>query len=183
MTNEVLSLGDPRLRTVSAAVASCDADETRCAVASLKLALDEFRAAEGFGRGIAAVQIGIPLRIIALNLGRETFCLFNPEIVWQSAETFEMWDDCMSFPDLVVKVRRHCSISVKYMDEVGQDRVWAELDQAAAELLQHEIDHLDGILAIDRALSSMDLIYKAEYRRHRAFYDQCLAYCIAPTLR
>jgi peptide deformylase len=56
----------------------------------------------------------------------------------------------MSFPWLMVKVQRHKSISITYQDESGQVKEWNHIDQATSELLQHEIDHLDGVLAVDR---------------------------------
>ena len=56
----------------------------------------------------------------------------------------------MSFPWLMVKVCRNCSISVRYTSDSGENVHWENIDQATSELLQHEIDHLDGILAIDR---------------------------------
>jgi peptide deformylase len=144
----VLLLGDPRLRVRSTEVDGYDAD----AFDSLAATLDAFRREHGFGRAISAPQIGIARRFIAVNLGRGTFFVVNPVITWRSDETFTMWDDCMSFPDLLVRVERTKSLSLEYVDEHGQAKTWNELDQAAAELLQHEIDHLDGILAVDRAV-------------------------------
>jgi peptide deformylase len=97
VTDSVLLLGDPRLRAVCAPVedplSPAFSDESR----RLKAALDAFRAAHGFGRGIAAPQIGISRRFVAINFGRGTSCLINPSIAWRSPETFTMWDDCMSF--------------------------------------------------------------------------------------
>src|SRR5439155_19654778 len=94
---------------------------------------------------------------------------------WRSDETFTMWDDCMSFPSLLVKVRRYRSISLRYQDETGAARVWETLDQAAAELLQHEIDHLDGVLFIDRAEGPDALVHRevfeAQPERFRAQVD------------
>ena len=77
--------------------------------------------------------------------------MFNPEIVWKSEESFTLWDDCMSFPFLLVRVARDVSISVEFEDETGRRQRWERLDRATSELLQHEIDHLDGVLALDRA--------------------------------
>ncbi|HYR26988.1 MAG TPA: peptide deformylase, partial [Thermoanaerobaculia bacterium] len=137
---DVLLLGDPRLRQRSQEVDTYDAE----AFASLAATLDAFRKQHGFGRAISAPQIGIPRRFIAVNLGKGTFFIVNPVVTWRSDETFTMWDDCMSFPDLLVRVRRAKSLSLEYVDEQLHPRTWNELDQAAAELLQHEIDHLDG---------------------------------------
>ena len=62
-----------------------------------------------------------------------------------------MWDDCLSFPDQMACVRRHKSISIAFMDEKGAGKTWINLPKDLSELLQHEIDHLNGVLAIDIA--------------------------------
>ena len=147
----VLLVGDPRLRRVAAPAARTEPglmDD----VARLHATLARFRAEHGFGRAVAATQIGVARRFIALNLGEGPFTMFNPEIVRRSGETFTLWDDCMSFPFLLVRVARDDSISVEYEDEAGRRQRWDRLDRATSELLQHEIDHLDGVLALDRAL-------------------------------
>jgi peptide deformylase len=161
--DSVLLLGDPRLRAPCERVADPRAPESRADLARLAAALDEFRRTHGFGRGIAAPQIGIPRRFIAINLGKGTRCLVNPEIEWRSPETFTMWDDCMSFPELLVRVRRYDSISVRYQDEESEERSWDRLERAESELLQHELDHLDGVLAVDRAIDRESLVWRAAF--------------------
>jgi peptide deformylase len=174
--DSVLLLGDPRLRAVCENVVNPGGEEAASEFARLKAALEAFRAAHGFGRGIAAPQIGILKRFVAIDLGAGASCLVNPEISWRSPETFTMWDDCMSFPELLVRVRRNKSISLRYVDESGEARTMEALGQAESELLQHELDHLDGILAIDRALDRESLAWRAafgldpEYFRSRADY-------------
>ena len=175
---DVLLLGDPRLRVRSAEVKRYDRD----AFDALAATLDAFRAKHGFGRAISAPQIGIAQRFIAVNLGKGTFFVVNPVVTWRSEETFTMWDDCMSFPDLLVRVRRVQSLSLEYVDEQGKPQQWRDLDQAAAELLQHEIDHLDGVLAVDRALDQHSLVMRAEYDRQREYFDAMADYTIVPTL-
>jgi peptide deformylase len=182
MAKPVLLLGSPTLRLKSEAVCEFASASFKGDIADLKEALEDFRARNGFGRGIAAIQIGIARRMIALNLGGGPFVIVNPRIVRRSPEAFRMWDDCMSFPDLVVRVERHRSIDVEYLDEGGNRKEWPGLDQATSELLQHEIDHLDGVLAIDRAIEASDIIYKAEYSRNRAYYDTMVDYAIRPTI-
>ena len=73
-----------------------------------------------------------------------------------------LWDDCFSFPDLVVKVRRHVRVEVEYADLHG-GRHFLHAEGGLAELLQHEIDHLDGILAIDRAVDPRHILYRDEW--------------------
>jgi peptide deformylase len=175
---DVLLLGDPRLRERSAEVSDFDAHAFR----ELAAALDAFRRQHGFGRAISAPQIGIPRRFIAVNLGKGTFFVVNPEVTWRSAETLTMWDDCMSFPDLLVRVERTKSLSLSYVDEQGNAKRWEHLDPAASELLQHEIDHLDGVLAVDRAIDGQSLVMRREYERNRSYFDAQVDYAIVPTI-
>jgi peptide deformylase len=147
----ILQLGDPRLRTAASAVTDVHDPAFKRDARSLMRALASFREARGFGRAIAAPQIGIAARFLVVDRGDSPQLLVNPEITWRSEALFTMWDDCMSFPTLLVRVRRHESISVLFTDERGETREWAKLDRATSELMQHEIDHLDGVLAIDRA--------------------------------
>jgi peptide deformylase len=75
-----------------------------------------------------------------------------------------LWDDCFSFPDLLVKVRRHLSIHVEYRNpEGGRHTIRAE--GSLSELLQHEIDHLNGVLAIDRAIDSRHIVLRSEFEK------------------
>lgn len=121
------------------------------AVDTAHKALEEFRSRSGFGRAIAAPQVGFPLKFIALHLTC-SFTMFNPEIIYRSEETFTMWDDCLSFPNLMVCVRRHKHISVRYINEMGEEVILENCAQDISELLQHEIDHLHGVLALDIAV-------------------------------
>lgn len=180
--DKVLLLGDPRLRAICEPVEDPLSPSFTEESLRLKAALDAFRAARGFGRGIAAPQIGIPRRFIALNLGRGTSCLVNPSIVWRSPETFTMWDDCMSFPDLLVRVRRHKSVSLRFLDEGGEERSWEGLGQAESELVQHELDHLDGILAIDLALDRESIVYRGAFEADLAHFKAMVDYLIEPTI-
>jgi peptide deformylase len=171
---DVLLLGDPRLRVRSAEVGRFDG----VPFDDLAATLHAFRAQHGFGRAISAPQIGVAQRFIAANLGKGTFFIVNPVITWRSDETFTMWDDCMSFPDLLVRVARHRSISIEYVDEHGAAKRWEEMDLAASELFQHEIDHLDGILAVDRALDRESLVLKAVYEARREEFEARVEYVI-----
>ena len=121
---------------------------------TLHTALEEFRREQGFGRAISAPQIGVAKRLVYLNLGAVPFCVINPEITWRSETLFEVWDDCLSVPDCIVRVRRHCSISLNYADEHGHRHRWEKLPEDLSELMQHEIDHLDGVLMTERAIDA-----------------------------
>ena len=175
---QILQLGDPLLRQVSAPVVdlanpSFGEDQRR-----LHATLAAFRHTHGFGRAISAPQIGVPQRFIALNLGTGPQLLVNPEITWTSHETFTMWDDCMSFPTLLVRLQRYKSISVHFSDEHGKPQEWSRLNQATSELLQHEIDHLDGILAIDRALDRDSLVLREVFEAQREHFARQVDYVI-----
>jgi peptide deformylase len=112
--------------------------------------MKEIRLKYNFGRAIAAPQLGIMKRLIYMNIDSPVIFI-NPELHDLSEDLFELWDDCMSFPHLLVKVKRHRSLTIKYLDENWQLRVW-KTEDALSELLQHEYDHLNGILCTMRAI-------------------------------
>ena len=155
-------MGDPLLRRVSALVAQ--PGDAADLLRDLSDTLAEFRRTHGFGRGISAIQIGDARRVIFLRVEGIPYELLNPEYVEKSVETFELWDDCFSFPNLMVRLRRHTAVRVRYQTPLGG---WAELaaQDALSELIQHEMDHLEGILAVDRAESSLDLATRDEFLR------------------
>lgn len=131
----------------------------------LQETLAAFRRHNGYGRAMAAPQAGIGLRIIVLQLGGRPFAMINPHITWRSGEMQEVWDDCLSLPSVVVKALRHMSISVSWQDEAGRERHWHQLPPDMAELLQHEIDHLDGVLMTDRAMDDRSVRPISERQR------------------
>ena len=151
---EILLLGNPQLWQPSLPIEDVRAAETRMVIGDLAATLAAFRAGHGFGRAIAAPQIGAQLRILFVNTSDGSFGpapLINPVITRASEERMELWDDCFSFPDLLVRVVRHREIEVAYTNEQGEPLV-VQASGDLSELLQHEIDHLDGILATDRAI-------------------------------
>ena len=88
----------------------------------------------------------------------------DPRLVEQSDETVELWDNCFSFPGLMVRVSRAASVTVEYTDRDGvPQKINAE--GALSELLQHEIDHLNGILATDRAVSERAIMTRPEWEK------------------
>ena len=186
----VLQLGDDRLRQPSA---PCDFSdpELLTAEAQLHAALERFRSENGYGRAMSAPQINRRVRMIACNLGPDAvhrpdaqpFTMCNPQVLSRSTSTFSLWDDCMSFPELMVRLRRHESISLRYQDVRGEPFEWHQLRRQEAELIQHELDHLDGTLAVDRAESAEDdIVKRAEYLARRGHYDQQVDYVIVPTV-
>ena len=181
--NPVLLLGDPGLRVVCDPVTDFDDPGFIQQGERLISALEQFRAAHGFGRAIAASQIGITRRIIAMNLGDGPFLVVNPETTWQSEERFTLWDDCMSFPSLMVRVSRAKSLSLSWQDNQGQLQTWNRVDAAMSELIQHEVDHLNGILSVDHALDRESMIMREVYEANRGYYNRQVDYAIVPTTR
>lgn len=164
---EILQLGNEKLWQKSLTVADPLSLDTQSVIGDLSETLAGFREATGFGRGIAAPQIGILRRVIFIRLQPVGFsgALINPHVTWTSNDQIELWDDCFSFPDLMVRVRRAASVRVEYIDERGLAGI-IEAQGDLAELLQHEIDHLDGILAVQRAISPAAFSTRAEWERN-----------------
>ncbi len=152
MVRDILKLGDSRLYSVSSEIRHGEAQEASRIGNDLKDTFEAFRARHGFGRAIAAPQIGEFRRIIYLDAG-EPMLLINPVLTVTGGEMMELWDDCMCFPGLFVKVRRHMKVRVEYKDAALQDGSIL-LEGALSELIQHEYDHLDGILATMRAIDA-----------------------------
>ncbi len=162
----IRQLGDPVLR------ARCQRVE-RPASAAVRLVADDLRdtlkAAKlqyGMGRALAAPQIGAPVRVVVVDIegAKQRITLVNPEVTDVGSEDFEVWDDCFSFPDLLVRVNRAYRISVGYVDLRGKPHS-LDCEGPMAELLQHEIDHLDGILALDRAVGLDPFAYREEWTK------------------
>jgi peptide deformylase len=160
----ILQLGDPILREISA---PASATEAAAIFADLRDTLHEFQRTHGFGRGISAVQIGELRRLIYIEIGGRAYALRNPVYALQSEDKFALWDDCFSFPDLLVWLERRQTVRIRYEDETGAVQT-LEASGAFSELLQHEIDHLDGVLAVDRAIGANALCTREEYNRRRA---------------
>jgi len=152
-------LGDPILRKISS-----PCKQPASVLEDLRDTLHEFQRTHGFGRGISAVQIGVPERVIYIEFEGREYCLVNPAWESLSGEMFELWDDCFSFPDLLVYVQRHTSVKMGYADERGEFQT-LEATGALSELLQHEMDHLDGTLAIDLAMDADSLCLREEWER------------------
>jgi peptide deformylase len=148
--NDLLLLGDPRLYLVCEPVLQAELPLVKEWVSDMNNVMQQIRERYHFGRAIAAPQLGIMKRLVYMNIDRPVIFI-NPELHDLSEEKFELWDDCMSFPNLLVKVSRHKSLTIKYLDENWQPQQW-QMSDSLAELLQHECDHLDGILCTMRAV-------------------------------
>ncbi|MGA8432170.1 MAG: peptide deformylase [Candidatus Sulfotelmatobacter sp.] len=163
----LLQLGDPILRQQSLPVSDPTAREIRLLAQDLGDTLAHWRETTGYGRGIAAPQLGALQRVIFLKLpGVEPWALINPEIIERSSEKIVVWDACLSFLSIFMQVERHRQITVRYQDLRGETLEFrAGDDRYLSELLQHEIDHLDGILAIDRVTDMKTVITREEFEK------------------
>jgi peptide deformylase len=147
---DLLLLGDPRLYERSEPVDPSELPLLREWVKDLAQVMEDFRKKFHFGRAIAAPQIGIMKRLIYMNVDCP-LVLINPVLEKWSPDLFELWDDCMSFPHLMVRVNRHSSVVLRWLDEGWQEHE-KELRGDLSELVQHEYDHLDGVLCTMRAI-------------------------------
>lgn len=158
MEKEVLLLGDPRLYEISEEVNRAEAAALKEVIADLHDTLTAFRRRYGVGRAIAAPQIGVKKRLIYLHID-EPLVVFNPRLTFPDAERMEVLDDCLSFPGLLVKVKRYRHCVLGFRDENWEARELRFSDDLS-ELIQHECDHLDGILATMRAVDNRAFVMK-----------------------
>jgi len=162
--HRVRLLGDPILRARCEPIKNPRSAAVRLVADGLQDTLRDLQARHGTGRGLAAPQIGAPIRLIYIE-NDEPLHLVNPEIVDIGASDFSVWDDCFSVPGIFVRVMRAYRITVRYQDLKGKfQEITADRDMA--ELLQHEIDHLDGVLMIDRAIGLDPFCYREEWNKH-----------------
>ena len=144
---EIIKLPDPRLRLVSKPVAQVT-DDIRTLVADM---FETMYAAPGIG--LAAIQVGVPQRVVTLDLAKkdepkQPLVVINPELVWSSEEKATYEEGCLSIPEFYEEVERPAQVKVRYTDLDGHAHE-VEANALLATCLQHEIDHLNGILFID----------------------------------
>ena len=149
MVKDILLLGNPKLYEISQPVKQSELAGLKDVVSDLHDSLIDFKKRYGAGRAIAAPQIGVMKRLLYMFIDKPVVFI-NPELRDMGAEMIIVWDDCMCFPDLLVKVERHKTCTIVYHD-MDWHRQELFLVDDLSELLQHEYDHLDGILAVSRA--------------------------------
>jgi len=162
---EILQLGNPLLYKTSEEVTLSDLDSLPLIVKDLHDTMMDFRKRYGAGRAIAAPQIGVMKRIIYMHIDSPVVFL-NPSLENLSDEMIELWDDCMCFPDLLVRVRRHKRCTIRHRDQKWNLKSM-DLEDDLSELLQHEYDHLDGVLAVMRAIDGKSFAYRNQIQGHR----------------
>ncbi len=144
---DILILPDKRLRLVSEPVKKIDAEVK-------KLVEDMFETMyDAPGIGLAAIQVGVPQRIVTMDLSKkdddkEQRVFINPQVVWSSDEKNVHEEGCLSIPEFYEEVERPAQVRVKYLDLDGKEQE-IEANGLLATCLQHEIDHLNGVLFID----------------------------------
>jgi peptide deformylase len=157
---DVLLLGNPILYETSKPVRKQELTQIAGVATDLHDTLIAFRERYGVGRAIAAPQIGVMKRLVYMYID-EPLIFINPVLDNKSEDMIQIWDDCMCFPELLVKVRRHKRCRIRYQNmDWGKEKMWLEDD--LSELLQHEIDHLDGILAVSRAVDNHSFALRSQ---------------------
>lgn len=143
----LIILPDPILRQASKPIETVDGEVKKLAADMLETMYD------APGIGLAAIQIGVPRRMLVLDVSKEgddkaPLVFINPEVVASSDERSVYEEGCLSIPDYYAEVERPAKITVRHLDAEGREQV-TEADGLLATCLQHEIDHLNGILFID----------------------------------
>jgi len=155
---DLLLIGNQKLYLPSQPVLKPELPLVNKWVADLHNVMMEIRVQYNFGRAIAAPQLGIMKRLIYIHI-EKPIVLINLVLKDFSDDKITLWDDCMSFPQLLVKVERHQGVTVNYLDEEWHSHRWTVKDDLS-ELIQHEYDHLNGILATMRALDNKSFKWK-----------------------
>ena len=151
---EIRIAPDPILREKSVRVPEIDKSIIQL-VDDMILTMQEYD-----GAGLAAPQVGVSLRVITLQMPeQEPFCVINPEITRRSGEV-ELMEGCLSIPGYQGEVKRSVSVTAKGLNRKGE-KIKIKATGLLAQALEHETDHLDGILYIDR-IESDDKLYKIE---------------------
>ncbi len=166
-TLDIITVPHPTLKAVANPVESID----EAIKQQMRDMLETMYAAKGIG--LAANQVDKLNRIFVMDISSKEeepnpICFANPEIVWRSEEMSSMEEGCLSIPQQYALVERPASVKVEYIDENGERRVF-EGEGLASHCVQHEIDHLNGILCIDY-LSKMkrDMIVRKVEKMKRA---------------
>lgn len=157
---DLLYLGNPKLYEESSKVKHEELEDLKSVIEDLADTLMEFRDEYGWGRAIAAPQIGVMKRIVYMHVN-EPVVLINPVIKLRNRRKTLVWDDCMSCPDLLVQVKRYRRCKVEYRDENWNKRS-LYLEGKLATLMQHEVEHLQGILITQKAISEKSFALRSE---------------------
>lgn len=158
MKKEILLLGNEELYQISEPLKKDEIENIKSIVQNLHDTLLDFKEKYHAGRAIAAPQIGVKKRLLYMFIDKPVIFI-NPVLEFPDDEMMKVLDDCMSFPNLLVKVKRYKRCRIKYLDMDWKEQE-ISLEGDLAELLQHEYDHLDGILATMRAIDNKSFVIK-----------------------
>jgi peptide deformylase len=147
----VIVAPDPRLKERSAPVGRVD-DRVRALLDDM---LETMYGAPGVG--LSAIQVGVPTCLIVVDIAprdgpRAPLCLVNPEVVWESEEMTTNEEGCLSLPDQFAEVTRPAAVAIRYVDDANERRE-LRAEGMLATCIQHEMDHLDGVLFVDHISS------------------------------
>ncbi|MEQ1708526.1 MAG: peptide deformylase [Terricaulis sp.] len=169
---EIITAPDPRLKQKSKPVEGGVSDAHRALMDDM---LETMYAAPGIG--LAAIQIGVPLRIIVMDLARDEEAkaprfFVNPEIVWASEERKPWEEGCLSVPDIYDDVERPARVKLRYLNYAGEP-VEEDAEDLFAVCIQHEMDHLEGVLFIDHLsrLKRENVLRKLKKAKKEALLD------------
>jgi peptide deformylase len=142
---QIRSFGDPVLRTKARPIERFD-DALRDEIVRMSQLMDD-----ALGVGLAATQVGVVHRLLVYRVMQEgpLAALINPEVEWSSRDTEPMEEGCLSLPGVLVEVDRPLHVRVRALNEYGEP-IMIEASGLEARVIQHEIDHLDGVLILDR---------------------------------
>ena len=152
---DIILLGDERLYQHSEVVSQNEVASLLPAIRDMHDTMQAFKEQHGWGRAISAPQINVRQRIVCMNVDRE-YTFINPILDNHSEATTEYWEDCMSFPELIVRIKVPKTCRMTYRDVHWKEHV-VTLEGFYSELLQHEVDHLHGVLAVQRALDDRSI--------------------------
>lgn len=170
MIKEILLLGNEKLYEPSTEVQKSELEDLGQVIQDLHDTLMDFREKYHAGRAVAAPQIGVQKRLLYMYIDQPVVFI-NPGLEFPDDEKMEVMDDCMSFPGLLVKVERYKRCIIHYKDENWNDCEMS-LEGDLSELLQHEYDHLDGILAVMRAKDDKSLFLKSGIDQAQALSEE-----------
>lgn len=156
----ILRLGNPKLYEVCAPVSKNELTELQPIIRDLRKSLEVYRERHGYGRAISAPEIGIMKRIIYLEIDQPRIFI-NPVIFQQSVDMITCWENCTCSPDLLVRIRRPRSCKITYWDEEWSKKTEV-LKGAISQLLQHQCDHLFGILPLSKAVNNQSFAFRSE---------------------
>lgn len=160
-------IGNPKLREQSVEISDFG-ENLQEIIQDLRDTLTHLQKTKKIGRALAAPQINYMKNVIYYGLPKNPFIMVNPKITWKSDGKFWVWDSCFSFDvAFFVEILRHKKIRVEYQDENGE-KIVTEFENSMSELVQHETDHLDGILATDHLTDVKRIMLRNEWEKMEA---------------